>query len=84
MSFITPTDILVYISITFLVAVFVSQCNSLIQHFFKLKIFAVEKGLCYAGDIRKINLKTSLIRVLYWIFLETIPSAEGRGERSIN
>jgi hypothetical protein len=35
MSVITPTDIMVYISITFLLTVFASQCNSLIQYFFK-------------------------------------------------
>ena len=58
MRFITPTDTVSYISITFLLAVFASQCNSLIQYFFKLIIFAGEKGSCYARDIGKINLKT--------------------------
>jgi hypothetical protein len=64
MSFITPTDFLVYISIKFLHTVFASLCNSLIQYFLELIIFAIEKDLCYAGDIEKINLKTSIIRVL--------------------
>jgi hypothetical protein len=57
MNFITPTDILVYISITFLLTVFASQSNSLIQYFLRTNNIAVEKGLCYAGDIEKINLK---------------------------
>jgi hypothetical protein len=35
MRFIIPTDIVSYISITFLMAVFASQCNSLIQYFLK-------------------------------------------------